>query len=177
MKTYIVFLRGINVSGKNIIKMIDLKHELNKVFTDVVTYIQSGNIVLKSNLEKKEVEIRTAQIISDAFGLTIPVFCLDLPQVQSALENNPFTADAPPNKVFITFLNEQPKTELLTELERVDFGKDVFKIIKGVLYFYLPNGMADSKLSNTFFEKKLKIVSTGRNLNTINKVISIASTL
>lgn len=56
MKTYFVLLRGVNVSGKNIIKMAILKDLLIKNdFKNVTTYIQSGNIILETNLEKEEI--------------------------------------------------------------------------------------------------------------------------
>jgi len=175
MKTYIVLLRGVNVSGKNIIKMAFLKDILiDNGFKNITTYIQSGNIALSSNLEKHEVEAKVQQLIYDHFQLQIAIFCLDLQEIETALQNNPFTENIEPNKLFFTFLNEEPSTDLLSDLEKIDFANDQFKVIDKVLYFYLPNGMSNSKLSNNFFEKKLKVTATARNLNTIHKLIDLA---
>lgn len=177
MKTYVVLLRGVNVSGKNIINMAALKDILNdNNFKNVTTYIQSGNIVLSSNLEKNVVEKKIQQLIIDEFQLQIAVFCLDINEIENALKNNPFTGNVEPNKLFFTFLNEKPAADLLTNLESTDFANDQFKVIDKMLYFYLPNGMANSKLNNNFFEKKLKVIATGRNLNTINKLLQLAKT-
>lgn len=99
---------------------------------------------------------------------------MNLLEIETALQNNPFTQNIEPNKLFFTFLNEEPAKELLANLSAVDFGKDQFKVIDKVLYFYLPEGMSNSKLNNNFFEKKLKETATGRNLNTIHKLIDLA---
>ncbi|MEG1377398.1 MAG: hypothetical protein RSC81_10000, partial [Myroides sp.] len=88
--------------------------------------------------------------------------------------NNPFTENIEPNKLFFTFLNKEPAADLLADLEKIDFANDQFKVIDKVLYFYLLNGMSNSKLNNNFFEQKLKVTATGRNLNTINKLIDLA---
>ena len=171
MKTYIVLLRGVNVSGKNIVKMAVLKAVLiDNSFKNVTTYIQSGNIVLGSDLEKDVVEKKIQQLIDDQFQLQIAVFCLDLQEMETALQNNPFIENIEPNKLFFTFLNEEPAADL----EKIDFATDQFKVIDKVLYFYLPKGMANSKLNNNFFEKKLQVIATGRNLNTIHKLIDLA---
>jgi len=175
MKTYIVLLRGVNVSGKNIVKMAVLKAVLiDNGFKNVTTYIQSGNIILSSDLEKDVVATKVQQLIHDHFQLQIAVFCLDLQEMEFALKNNPFTDNIEPNKLFFTFLNEEPAVDLLADLEKIDFATDQFKVIDKVLYFYLPNGMSNSKLNNNFFEKKLKVTATGRNLNTIHKLIDLA---
>lgn len=175
MNTYIVLLRGINVSGKNIIKMAVLKEILTgEGFGNVVTYIQSGNIVLESGKERDEVGQKIRKLISDHFGWDIRVFVLTLQQVQEALYNNPFPETAEPNRVFITFLDNEPDAAALELLSGTDFGSDDFKITEGVLYFHLPNGMAQSKMTNNFFEKKLKVTATGRNLNTVRKMIELA---
>lgn len=175
MKTYIVLLRGINVSGKNIIKMATLKDVLiENGFKNVTTYIQSGNIILSSDLQKEGIATKVQQLIYDHFQLQIAVFCLNLQEMETALQNNPFTENIEPNKLFFTFLNEEPAADLLADLEKIDFATDQFKVIDKVLYFYLPNGMSNSKLNNNFFEKKLKVTATGRNLNTLHKLIDLA---
>lgn len=175
MKTHIVLLRGVNVSGKNSIKMAVFKTILSdNGFKNVTTYIQSGNIVLSSDLPKEAIATKVQQLIQDHFQLQIAVFCLNLQEMETALKNNPFIENIEPNKLFFTFLNEEPAKELLANLSAVDFGKDQFKVIDKVLYFSLPEGMSNSKLNNNFFEKKLKVTATGRNLNTIHKLIDLA---
>lgn len=175
MITYVVFLRGINVSGKNIIKMSDLKECLSAIdFMSVQTYIQSGNIILKSRLDKEKVQNEIANLIEKHFSLKIPVFVFTIDEIENSLKNNPFSDDLPGNKVFFTFLNQIPKRDLISLLSEIDFGNEEFKIIENVLYFYLPEGMAKSKMNNNFFEKKLDVIATGRNVNTVSKMIELS---
>ncbi|HLW61794.1 MAG TPA: DUF1697 domain-containing protein [Flavobacterium sp.] len=174
METYIVFLRGVNVSGKNLIKMADLKQYLSSGgFEKAATYIQSGNIVVQSNLKKTEAEKNIRAIILKHFEFSIPVFVLTVDEVVQALKNNPFPKDAEPNKVFFTFLEAVPDATLINKLSEIDFGTEVFKIIDKLLYFYVPEGMGKSKMNNNFFEKKLKVTATGRNLNTVRKMLEL----
>lgn len=175
MNTYIILLRGINVSGRNIIKMADLKRFLTEEgFANVVTYIQSGNIVAESPMGREEAGQKIKQLIMAHFGWDISVFVLTLNQMHEALQNNPFPDTAEPNRVFVTFLDKVPDVGIAAGLAQTDFGPDAFEIIKGVLYFHLPGGMAQSKMTNNFFEKKLKVTATGRNLNTMRKMIELA---
>lgn len=176
MKTYIILLRGVNVSGKNLIKMADLKQILIKEgFTGAATYIQSGNIILKSTLTAIQIEKIVSELIQLHFNYEIAVFCLNVSYLVNALRLNPFTNDAAPNKVFITFLKQVPLPELTEKLQLVDFKGETFKITDKILYFYVPDGMGASKMSNNFFERKLKVIATGRNLNTIKKLIDLTT--
>lgn len=172
MQKFVVFLRGINVSGKNIIKMEELKKQLSAVgFQNVFTYIQSGNIVLDAAYGKEETELKISEVITKEFQLSIPVFILSSEDLKQALENNPFSFETEPNKLFFTFIKGEIDAELLEKLRQQDHGREVFRLKDNVLYFYLPEGMAKSIMNNNYFEKKLKITATGRNLNTVRKMI------
>ncbi len=174
MEQYIVLLKGVNVSGKNIIKMALLKDALTKTgFTNVTTYIQSGNIVLQSNLTAPQIQDTINQLIYTEFQLQIAIFCLTTAQIKQALQNNPFPESAPGNKVFITFLKDTLTTDALLQIEQTNWSNDKVVIINNVLYFYLVEGMGQSKLNNNFFERKLHTTATGRNLNTLNKLVAM----
>lgn len=171
---YVVFLRAVNVSGKNIVKMAVLKEVLEQSgFEAVKTYIQSGNIILKSKDGADGVSQQVHRLIQKYFDLDIIVFVCTPDMLQQALKHNPYPADVPPNKVYFTFMDAVPEPEALKALQAMDFGSDVWEIKDRVLYFYLPDGMANSKMSNNLFEKKLKVQATGRNLNTIRKVLAM----
>lgn len=173
---FVVFLRAVNVSGKNIIKMAKLKTSLLAAgLEDVSTYIQSGNIVLQSNLDNVKLQEKVKGLIQKDFSLDVEVFVLSVAELQAALDQNPFPVNAEPNKVFITFLSESPDGQMLQDLQHVDHGVETFEVKGAVLYFYLPDGMAKSKMSNNYFEKKLKVTATGRNLNTVRKMLALTS--
>ena len=95
MQTYIILLRGINVSGKNIIRMPDLKSAFEKSgFHDVSTYIQSGNILLRSDLPNKvNVKTRCEELIHDHFNLDVPIVVRNASELRKVLGKNPFLQD------------------------------------------------------------------------------------
>ena len=178
MHTYIVLLRGINVSGKNLVKMDALKQALlTHGFTKVSTYIQSGNIVVQTPLDKTAAQKQFEAVLLNQFQVNVPVFILLLSDLENAVANNPFPATAEPNKVFFTFLDTVPNTTLVEKLQTIDFGNEVFHVQNKILYFYVPNGMGKSKMNNNFFEKKLNVTATGRNLNTILKLIALTTAI
>lgn len=175
MNIFIVLLRAVNVSGSNIIKMADLRSGLGAAgFEDVRTYIQSGNIVLRSSAKKQAVKEKVRALIADQFGLDIEVFVLELEELEAALQHAPFSDEYAPARVFITLLSAVPDAGLLDQLYSVDHGAETFCVKDKVLYFYPPEGMAKSKMNNNYFEKKLKVRATGRNLNTVRKMIELA---
>ena len=91
MKRYIALLRGINISGKNKIGMSELKKcLLENGYIDVVTYLNSGNVIFSSELEDKTVlsnELRV--LIKDRFDLDIPVFIVLQEEMEELLKYAP----------------------------------------------------------------------------------------
>ncbi|HWT27454.1 MAG TPA: DUF1697 domain-containing protein, partial [Mobilitalea sp.] len=74
MTIYIALLRGINVGGKNMIKMAELKRVLEALgLIDVQTYIQSGNLLFRSEEDEKSLSEKLQDEIKTAFGVSIPV--------------------------------------------------------------------------------------------------------
>ena len=162
------------MSGKNLIRMAELKEVLVQYgFEEVNTYIQSGNIALASVEDAETVSLTIRQLIGEHFNLAIDVFVFPEDKLKEAFNQNPFDSALPGNRVFATFMNIQPGEEARKAFEQMNLGDEQFKIIGDVFYFYLPQGMANSKLSNNFIEKKLKVKSTGRNINTVQKMIAL----
>ncbi|NQD70565.1 DUF1697 domain-containing protein [Sphingobacterium shayense] len=173
--TYIILLRAVNVSGKNIIKMADLKAVLiNAGFTNVLTYIQSGNIILDAFASSEEVQHKIQHLLKESFELDIKVFVRNNEQLQSIVQNIPSRQPIEPNKLYITFIDKTPSKNAIDTLSKIDFAPEWFFLDNSTLYFYLPNGAAKTKLSNSFFERKLQVNATGRNLNTVKKLIELS---
>ena len=178
MQTFIILLRAVNVAGKNNIKMAELKSHLeNANFHNVKTYIQSGNIIIQSDLSDSTVLSIAKEIINQQFGLNVHVFVLNTDSLQHILHNNPFQNGEEGNRVFITLLDKSPDSLELEKLACIDINDEKYVIKDNILYFYVPQGMANSKLSNPFIEQKLKVISTGRNLNTMLKLSELANQL
>ncbi|MBS1537410.1 MAG: DUF1697 domain-containing protein [Bacteroidetes bacterium] len=180
MKTYICILRGINVSGHNIVKMNELKTLAESLlFQNVQTYIQSGNIVFQSNNKfnnNLESEIKSKML--ENFGLDIPVFVIAKDELELLILHNPFkNKNVDSMKLHVTFLLTEPNVELKNRISEMTFGGDEFVIHGKAIYLYCPNGYGKTKLSNSFFETKLKVITTTRNWKTVNQLLEIANSL
>ena len=86
---YIVLLRGINISGKNKISMSELKNELLKNYQNVLTYLNSGNIILDSDKDREYIMHDIYNMIKKRFNLNIPVFVITSSELEDILKNSP----------------------------------------------------------------------------------------
>jgi uncharacterized protein (DUF1697 family) len=76
----------------------------------------------------------------------------------------------------VTFLEEEPASEKVKLIKDLDFSPDKFVIIKKEVYLHCPKGYGITKISNNFFESKLKVKATTRNWKTVNKLVTLATT-
>ena len=175
MKTYISMLRGINVSGQKKIKMKDLK-KLYEVleFSDVETYIQSGNVVFKSsNTDISGLITKIQKKIQRTFGFDVSVLIRTKDELQKLIENTPFSKKDT-SKLHITFLSDSPIDISTEEINNAKDKAEEFSIASREIYLFCPNGYGKSKLSNTFFERKLGVSATTRNWKTVNTLFDMA---
>lgn len=180
MHTYTALLRGINVSGHNKIKMADLLQLfLEKGFNNVQTYIQSGNVVFKSNLlENSKIEQIIQEGILSQFNLNVPVLVISKKQLITIFEENPFTKKEKIDitKLHVTLLNNFPELTAIQKTNELNiYGKDQFNVLKKRIYLYCPTGYGKTKLTNSFFEKKLNVSATTRNWKTITKLVELSN--
>lgn len=176
---YIALLRGINVSGQKIIKMAELRDHLAELnFQNLATYIQSGNILFESHeKDSSKLEILIQAKIQEKYGFDVPIVVFNREYLEEAERENPYSEHSKEagNKVFIAFLKEYPLAENIEAFEKLDFSPDQIELKGKNLYFYCPNGAGNSKISNTIFEKKLKVAATTRNFKTIWKLLEMSS--
>ncbi len=175
METYIALLRGINVSGKRIIKMEDLRKHLTTInLTDVKTYIQSGNVIFKSqNTDQIELAKLITVKIEKEYGFNVPVIVLNQQELKYISENNQFIIERNEDitKLAVTFLSEEADAEKSKALYNLNDQPNEF-IVKGkAIYLYCPNGFSNSKLTINFIESKLKLTASSRNWNTVLKLL------
>jgi uncharacterized protein (DUF1697 family) len=179
MNSYISLLRGINVSGQKKIKMTALKAVYQSLKLDnVITYIQSGNVIFKSSNTKETIKELIETAIKEHFYFDVPVLILTHHQLESTTKNLPFSnvdIEQEGSKIIIFFLSETISNNqeeifggYLTNSEQLVMGQDV-------IYLYCPDGLGKSKLTNKLIETKLKLTSTARNLRTVNKLLSLAT--
>lgn len=171
MKTYISMLRGINVSGQKQMRMDALRQAYEKLnLRNVKSYVQSGNVVFES--EESDMELLAGRIearIEHTFGFAVPVFLREVYDFQRIIGGNPFLVgrNEDPGKLYVTFLY-RPLVEI--DLDRLKISgeqADEFILSEQEIYLFCANGYGRSKLSNTFFENKLKQAATTRNWKTV----------
>lgn len=171
MKRYIILLRGINVSGKNKIPMADLRALLGTLeFINVKTYIQSGNIILDSDLDQNTICQKIKAGIASKFGFEVPVVLRTIDAWEKAFKNYPFSLENEKINAF-TFLDQVVES---ISFEVKGIKEDVYLIDEDVIYLQCPSTFADTKLTNNLFEKKLNVTATSRNYRTTMKLLDLA---
>ena len=170
---FIALFRGVNVGGKNSLPM----KELIELFVqagcrDVSNYIQSGNILFSANEQKaEEAEITIPVKIAERYGFKTSLVLRTKQQLTAAIADNPFLKEkAPEQDLHLYFLADYPKPEALQALDPDRCPPDRFAVQGREVYLQLPNGMARTKLTNTYFDTKLKTISTARNWKTVLKL-------
>lgn len=179
MQTFIAILRGINVSGQKKILMADLKSLFEKLsFKEVKTYIQSGNVVFKSLSKLPDIKLaqKIEKAIHEKYDFEVPVITRNKEEWEKIITQNPFLKEKNIDlkKLHVTFLSEIPQKEKLESIEDADFSPDKFKVNGKEIYLHIPESYGETKLSNKFFENKLKVTATTRNWNTVNKLFEMA---
>ncbi len=179
-KTYITLLRGINVSGHKIVKMDDLKELFEKLdFEDVKTYIQSGNVIFKTGntVTGAELAQRIQQTVIGRYNFFVPVFVRSREEMVQIVSDNPFMKekDINPDWLHITFLSDTPRQSDREVISTYDFSPDRFYLAGNQAYLYCPQGYGNTKISNLFFENRLKVNATTRNWKTVLKLVELAS--
>lgn len=177
MPIYAAFLRAINVGGRNIIKMSELKECLETIhLKHIQTFLQSGNVVFESELEDTEkLQILIQHSIEFVFSINVPVIVRSQEEMKNILTANPFDnfSVLPKDKIFINYLQNLPTEETLTAFKPMDAKGDIFKIDGKNIFIYCQNPYNETKLQNNFFEKKLFTFATTRNFNTSNEILNI----
>jgi len=179
METYIILLRGINVSGQKKIEMDKLRAMFENLnFSEIETYIQSGNVVFQS---EKSDQSKLIGIIKDriteVFGFEVEVIILSAQEMKDVCDNNPFSKDPEKDieRFYVTFLSEKPTTDHIEKLKTFNYSPEEYRLINTTIYLYAANGYGRAKMNNNFFENKLKLFATTRNWKTVNKLVEMSA--
>jgi uncharacterized protein (DUF1697 family) len=162
MHTYIALLRAINVGGTGKLAMARLRQLCEEAgFHNVRSYIQSGNLVLQSPLSATKVQADLEEILEKELGKPHAVFLRTPQQLQEVLDKNPY------QDCQVLFLGQAPAQSMLEKVVAPD-GEEVSPGKKEI-YVHYPNGMGRSKLKIPGLKE-----CTGRNLNTLRKLLEMA---
>jgi uncharacterized protein (DUF1697 family) len=176
LTTYLALFRGINVGGKNKLPMKDLK----TIFIaagceDVRTYIQSGNVIFRASSDVSgSLPGLIPAKVADDFGHRPPLILRTTGQLRDVVANNPFLAQGlPEDTLHVMFLADPPVPRRVDDLDPDRSRPDAFLVRGQEAYLHLPNGVADSKLTNVYFDSKLATISTGRNWRTVTRLLAM----
>jgi uncharacterized protein (DUF1697 family) len=178
MGTFITFLRGVNMTGHNSVKMTDLTLLYKNLgFTDAVTYIQSGNVIFTgyNNLTAPEIALMIEKAILERFNFIIPVMIRTVEEIRSFMSLNPFLYEDnfDPSKMAVILLYEKATEQQIQKVADIDYPPDKFKIEGKEIFLYCPNGFGRTKIYTNFFEKKMGVTGTARNWKTISAILDI----
>jgi uncharacterized protein (DUF1697 family) len=177
MTTLIALLRGINVGGNNKLAMKDLAALLTGMgLRDVQTYIQSGNVVFRSDLKNKSALAASITAAIEAqHGFAPQTLLLEAADLKKAMVANPYPeAESEPKSLHLFFLDEVPHQPDLKAIEATKANNERYKLAGRVFYLHAPDGVGNSKLAARA-EKLLGVTASARNWNTVCKLAEMAA--
>ena len=178
MANYIAFLRGINVGGKNLIKMADLTAVFESVgLSHVKTFIQSGNVLFDS----KEVGIENLRYkiedqIEKILGKKITVILRTRQEIETIIRMDPFKNQdyGSVTKLYVCFLDSKPEVTPSLPLHNEKEALVLISVTdRDAFLVSLPKEAGHFGFPNPFIEKELKVPSTARNWTTVSKIAAL----
>ncbi|MEJ7847173.1 MAG: DUF1697 domain-containing protein [Pyrinomonadaceae bacterium] len=170
---YVALLRGINVGGRNMIKMETLRATLGSLeFENVKSYINSGNLVFETAaVDQEALEHAIRDEIRVEFGFDIAVMVRSMDEIRSLIEDNPFEGRFENDKdLHIFFLREPLSDEQNSLLLANESENELFSVRGREIFNLLRISILDSVMGKGFIDKKLKIPATARNWRTVKKI-------
>jgi uncharacterized protein (DUF1697 family) len=179
MTTHLALLRGINVSGHNMIKMEALKTMLENIgFQNVRTYIQSGNVFIDTDEESpSKVGFIIKQEIFKVFGHDVPAVVISKEDLELCFKNNPYLKekDIDVKKLYVAFISIALKSENINDLKISQFKPDEASIDGNRIFIKYAVGAGKTRFDQKYIEKKLNVTATIRNWNTVTSLLKMYS--
>ena len=181
MPAVISLLRGVNVVGRNQIKMGQLRllYESLK-FSGCQTYINSGNVVFRTSERNLTVlPARIEKAIERKFGFRPSVIHRTTAELRGVVARNPFAKrrNIDPSKFLVGFMAQEPGAEACAKLRAINKGPEEIHFTSSELFIYFPNGFGRADLSWSTVDRIMKVPITGRNWNTVTKLLAMAEAL
>jgi uncharacterized protein (DUF1697 family) len=178
MPTCISLLRGINVGGNKRVPMADLKRLYESLgFSQVQTLLQSGNAVFQSDQTDTAALTHLIEAgIQRTFGFESRIILRTPDQWRTLMTEHPFSSEqmADPAKILVFLLAAPPHSEGIPIVTAGVQPPEIVHLRGQEVYLYFGDGMGRSKLSTAWIEKQLRAVGTGRNWNTVVKLMALA---
>lgn len=170
MPVFVGLLRAVNVGGTGKLSMADLRQSCEEAgFKDCRTYIQSGNVLFRSSLAEATVKAKLEKVLAQHLGKPASVMVRTRAELEAIVRRNPWKS-AVPARVLVLFLDEPPAREAFIDLRAP--GREKVRLEGREVFIHYPDGMGRSKLKLPLTE-----AGTGRNLNTVAKLATMAAEL
>jgi len=181
MAAAVSLLRGVNVGGHHKIRKEDLRALYESLgLRHAQTYVQSGNVVFRTEARDfTRLSARIADAIEHRFAFRPGVILRTAADLRAVIAANPFASrrDLDPSKLLVQFLASEPPADVRERVLRIESEPEEMRMEGRELYIYYPNGMARPKIPWTFIERILQTPCTGRNWNTVGKLLEMAESL
>ncbi len=172
----IALLRGINVGRNRRVGMAELRSVLGGLgYGDVGTHLQSGNVLLTSDVSGKALEQRLEQGLSARLGLELKVLVRSRAELAKVIARDPLgdVADNP-SRYVVTFLARKLEPKAVRELAALAVPPEQFAAAGRELYTWHPDGIRNSELAGVLAGRRLGVTATARNWNTVKKLLELA---
>lgn len=170
------------MTGHNSLKMADLSSLYKNLgFKENKTYIQSGNVVFRSDqkIPEKEIAEKIERAIFEKYAYSVPVMIRSIDEVRLLFSTNPFleVQNFDPSKMAVVFLHDNVTEFQHDKMKNINYPPDRFLISGREIFLYCPNGFGRTKLYTNFFEDKMGVTGTARNWKTITTVLALAESI
>jgi uncharacterized protein (DUF1697 family) len=171
----VALLRGINVGRDRRIAMPALRELLEGAgFDRVRTHVQSGNVVLSSELGPAELEREAERLIGERFGFDVAVIARTRDELAEVVMRNPLGDVAvEPKRYQVSFLERELEPERVRELSALAAESERFVALGRELYAWHPEGVARSRLWAKLAGAGLGVKATARNWNTVTTLLAM----
>ena len=174
MERWIILLRGVSPTGKNKVPMAGLREAMARAgFINVRTWIQSGNVLADTALDRAGTEAAVIQVLRDDIKADLAVIVKTAEEIRETLDGSPFMG-LPGERVFYGFFNRKPARDKAAALLAMDFGEDLLRISQNAVYLFIPGSAARTRLNNAWLQRRLGVALTFRNANTLNRLVAMA---
>jgi uncharacterized protein (DUF1697 family) len=176
--TFVAFLRAINLGKQRRVPMAELRATLGDAgYTDVITYLQSGNAIFSSRARTPAaVERGLEKVVTREFGIEVDVMvrtAIDLARI--ATSNPLLQGGGDAANLHVAFLKSRPSAAAARALAGHEVSRDEFVLRGSELYLRYPDGVARSTMSTPVFERSLGTPATVRTWKVVRKLAELSS--
>lgn len=173
----VALLRGINVGGRAMVGMAALRAVAERLgYANVRTHLQSGNLLVDTDASAGAVAAAIEGALLTELGMSVRVITRTPLELQDVVRNDPFgEAATGPSRHMVVFLSQSLPQERVDAVAGRSFEPDVFRVIGREIHVWLPGGVIGSRLMSALSEKRLGVVATTRNWNTVAALARMSS--